>query len=42
MTSTTDTSNRTCLVLAASTFATIMSLASVWIVTAANYAPLVA
>jgi hypothetical protein len=39
---TTDTSTRTCLVLAASTFAIVMSLASVWIVTAANYAPLVA
>ena len=39
---TTDNSTRTCLVLAASTFATVMSLASVWIVTAANYAPLVA
>ena len=38
----TDTSNRTCFVLAASTFATIASLASVWIVTAANYAPMVA
>lgn len=40
MTSTTD--NRTCLVLFASTFAAIASLASVWIVTAATYAPMVA
>jgi hypothetical protein len=42
MTSTADTSNRTCLVLFASTFATIMSLAAVALTTAANYAPLVA
>jgi hypothetical protein len=38
----TDTSKRTCFVLLTSTFATVASLASVWIVTAANYAPLVA
>jgi hypothetical protein len=38
----TDTSKRTCFVLLASTFATVASLASVWIVTAATYAPLVA
>jgi len=38
----TDTSNRTCFVLLTSTFAAIMSLASVWMVTAATYAPLVA
>ena len=37
----TDTSNRTCFVLLTSTVATIASLASVWIVTAATYAPMI-
>lgn len=36
----TDSSSRTCFVLAASTFATVAALASVWIVTAATYTPM--
>lgn len=36
----TDNSKRTCFVLLTSTFAAIMSLASVWIVAAATYTPM--